>query len=111
MIRHFRLLELEENRNVKYDLPILIIKLSEINPATFNDTGYFFPIYDGEMFVFLDTPGNNSYFLENPEEVKSLDMNQFFEGNMLISGQAMKTFDHWKYVEAIRQKKKILDGG
>jgi hypothetical protein len=84
-----------------------MVKLAELQPSS-DSKGYFFPIYEGEMFVFLDSPENNAYFLENPEEIKSLDMNQFFEGSMLIAGTSVKTFDHWEYVDAIRKRKRDM---
>ena len=110
MKKDFRLLEIEENKDFKYDIKILLIKLAEAKPSPFDSKQYTFSLSNPVLFIFLDTPSVRNFFIENPEEIKQLDMEEFTEGPAHRTSNAieLKTFKQNKYIFAIMDKRKSM---
>ena len=108
MKREFRILDIEENRDFKLDIKLLLAKLSEVKPTPANPGQYMFSGTNCELFVFLDNSKTRSFLLDNPEDIKILDMDNFVEGqpHTTSDGEVLRTYKQDEYIFAIMDKNK-----
>lgn len=106
MIKEFRLIQVIESvDNITRD----IIEIFELTLIEFNykKTGYNFiaePSANNYFFIYQASDNACSEFTDNPEEIKTLDLNQFERVNIQTPEGVRKTFFSNKLAE---KRKKI----
>lgn len=98
----YRLLEIEENEDIRLNVEILSVVLAKVN--TWDNDQYYIEHTNPDTFIFLKTPENVEFFMSSPEDIKNINMRNFRVGDAYDSfGTKFIVYQDLKYVQKLKE--------
>ena len=102
MIKQYRLINIGEKKDETLNSMILWVELAPVKINELLDEYTFFES-EKESFIFLLDQNQVDYFLNNPEEIKDVNLDDFEKGNATLpDGTNVELYKHQDYLKEFR---------